>query len=293
MNVPNRAALISKTHKILKKHFQPVQPQSDRTVLEHLLYACCLENSLHQDADDVFAKLLESYFDWNEIRVTTTRELASAMSGLRDASDAAKRLKSTLQSVFESHYSFDLDFFRKQNQGKAVKEFERLKGTTPFSIGYLTQNALAGHSIPVNDGALQALYVLGIVTDAEAKKRRTPGMERAIPKSKGVEFASLLHQLGVEYRKSQFSTSIRAILLEIAPDAKERLPKRPSRKVTPVANKPSTTAKKTPTKATASAASKKKKSAKKAAVAPKKKAADGKPVKKKVAAGKPMKKKPR
>ena len=259
MNVPNRAALISKIHKVLKKHYRPVQPQSDRTVLEHLLYACCLENSRHQDTDDVFAKLLESYFDWNEIRVTTTRELKAAMSGLHDGSDSAKRLKATLQSVFESHYSFDLDFFRKQNLGKAVKDFERLKGTTPFSISYLTQNALSGHSIPVNDGALHALYVVGIVTEAEAKKRRTPGLERAIPKSKGVEFGSLLHQLGVEFKKSPFSPTIRAILLEIAPDAKDRLPKRASKKAATVTKKSATTAKKVPAKSSASAAKKKKK----------------------------------
>ncbi|HJN12666.1 MAG: hypothetical protein QGG09_04895 [Pirellulaceae bacterium] len=281
MNVPNRAALISKTHKVLKKHYRPVQPQSERTVLEHLLYACCLENSLHQDADDVFAKLLESYFDWNEIRVTTTRELASAMSGLLDPSDSARRLKATLQSVFETHYSFDLDFYKKQNLGKAVKEFERLKGVTPFSISYLTQNALAGHSIPVNEGALQAFYVLGVVTEAEAKKRRTPGLERAIPKSKGVEFASLLHQVGVDFRKSPFSNNVRAIFLEITPDAKERLPKRPAKKSKSVTKKSSGTAKKAPAKASASAAKKKKKVAKKAATPAKKKASTSKALKKK------------
>ena len=284
MNVPNRAALILKTHKVLKKHCRPVQPQSDRSVLEHLLYACCLENSLHQEADDVFAKLLESYFDWNEIRVTTTRELAAAMSGLSDSGDSAKRLKATLQSVFETHYSFDLDFYRKQNLGKAVKEFERLKGVTPFSIGYLIQNALAGHSIPVNEGALQALYVVGIVSEAEAKKSLTPGLERAIPKSKGVEFASLLHRVGVDFRKSPYSTNVRAILLEIAPDAKERLPKRPTRKAKPVTKKKSASIdKKASAKASASAAAKKKKKkvAKKTVAPPKKKASSSKALKRK------------
>jgi len=279
MNVPNRAAIISKTFKVLKKHYSAVQPQSDRTVLEHMLYACCLENSKHQDGDDVFAKLLESYFDWNEIRVTTTRELATAMSTLSDSSDSAKRLKATLQSVFETHYTFDLDFYRKQNLGKAVKEIERLKGVTPFSVGYLTQNALSGHAIPVNEGALQALYVVGIITEAEAKKGLTPGLERAIPKSKGVEFASLLHQLGVDFRNSPYSTNVRAILLEIAPDAKDRLPKRQSKKTKPAEKKSTTTAKKT--KTSAADAPKKKKSSKKEAATTKKKAPASKALKKK------------
>ena len=281
MNIPNRAALITKMHKVLKKHYSPVQPQSNRTVLEHMLYACCLENSHHQDADDVFAKLLESYFDWNEIRVTTTRELASAMSSLSDSSDSAKRLKATLQSVFETHYSFDLDFYKKQNLGKAVKEFERLKGVTSFSIGYLTQNALAGHAIPVNEGALQALYVVGIINEAEAKKRRTPGLERAIPKSKGVEFGSLLHQLGVDFRNSPFSSRVRAILLEISPDAKERLPKRTAKKTKPAKAAKKTPSKAPPKKSAAAAKGQKKKVAKKVAPQTKKKPSASKALKKK------------
>jgi len=37
----NRTTIIAKTHKVLSKHFKPVTPV-ERTVLEHLLYACCL-----------------------------------------------------------------------------------------------------------------------------------------------------------------------------------------------------------------------------------------------------------
>lgn len=294
MNAPNRAALIAKTHKVLKKHYSPVQPRTDRSVLEHTLYACCLQNSHYQEGDDVFAKLLESYFDWNEIRVTTTRELAAAMSALLDPTDAAKRLKATLQSVFETHYSFDLDFYKKQNLGKAVKEFERLKGITPFAIGYLTQNALGGHAIPVNEGALQALYVIGIVTEAEAAKGLTPGLERAIPKSKGIEFASLLHQLGVDFKKSPFAPSVRAILLEIAPDAKSRLPKRQKKKAASQEETDATPAPKTPDKTAAKTSSKTsaKSSAKSSAKTPAKTSSASKGKKKKgakKAAGPPKK----
>ena len=54
MTAPNRAALLSKAHKVLKKHYQPVSPPSDRTVLEHLLYACCVENAGFEAADEAF-----------------------------------------------------------------------------------------------------------------------------------------------------------------------------------------------------------------------------------------------
>jgi endonuclease-3 len=230
MSASNRQALITKTHKVLRKHYEPVAPPADRLVLEHMLYGCCLENAKHEAVDEVFAKLEQDYFDWNEVRVTTVRELSEVMSVLTDPEDAARRLKRTLQSVFETHYSFDLEFYKKQNLGKSLKEIEKYNGVTPFTLAYVAQNALGGHSIPVNQGVFGVLLVLGIISEAEAAKQRVPGMERAISKSKGVEFASLLHQIGVDYATTPFSPRLRSVILEIAPDAKERLPKRGAKK---------------------------------------------------------------
>jgi hypothetical protein len=222
----NRTAQISKVHKVLKKHYKPSAPPADRTVLEHLLYACVLENARFEAADEAFARLKELYFDWNEIRVTTVTELAEGMGGLPDASGAAQRVKKSLQSIFEAHYAFDLEPLKKQNLGKAEKDLEKVAGSSPFVRAYVTQNALGGHSIAVSKGALDVLYGVGVVNDAESDKGIVPGLERAIPKNKGVEFFSLLHQAGADYTASPGSTKLKNILAEIDPDFKDRLAKR-------------------------------------------------------------------
>jgi endonuclease-3 len=226
MSASNRSSLITKTYKVLKKHYDPLSPPADRTVLEHLLYACCLENASPEAADEAFARLQQAFFDWNEIRVTTVTELAETMSSLPDAPAAATRLKRALQHIFEAHYSYDIEALKKQNIGKAAKELAAIRGVTNFGVAYVTQHGLGGHSIPVSHGIIGVLKVIGVISEAEAKKGRVPGLERAIPKSKGIEFASLLHQLGAEFYVSPYSSNIRSIILEIAPDAKGRLPKR-------------------------------------------------------------------
>ena len=265
MSTPNRAGLLKKTFRVLKKHYKSVIPIGDRSTLEHLLYACCLENTQAEATDEAYAKLQESYFDWNEIRVTSVGELAEVLSALTDPADAATRLKQVLQMVFETYYSFDLEHLKKQNLGKAVKELQKYTGTTNFSVDYVSQNSLGGHSIATNAGAVHTMVVLGIVTESEATKRRLPGLERAISKAKGTEFTSLLHQLGTDFRTTPFSSRVRGILLEIDPQAKERFPKRKSRKKeTPPEkkkpSKPSKPAKKAaPKKAAPKKASSKKK----------------------------------
>src|SRR3990170_3461988 len=164
----NRTAILTKTIKVLKKHYKPSDSKEERSLLEQLLFACCLENSPPDAAETVYKALREQFFDWNEVRVSSIRELAEGMHGLADPEDAARRVKSVLQHVFEGLYSFDLEGLKRQNIGQAVKKLEKYQGATPFGIAYVVQHALGGHAIPVNRGAIQAFCVLGAISDVEA-----------------------------------------------------------------------------------------------------------------------------
>lgn len=233
MSSPNRAAIINKIHRVLKKHYRPVSPHSGRSVLEHLLYACCLENARFEAADEAFAKVQQSYFDLNEVRVTTVNELCEILDVLPDPQFAAANLKRALQAVFESHFDFDIEYLRKQNLGKSEKDLEKYASANPFLIRYVAQHGLAGHSIPCGRSELEVLMIAGLIGEAEIEKKIVPGLERAIPKAKGIEFASLLHQLAADYMLGPNSTKVRSLLLEIAPESKDRFPKRGAKKETP------------------------------------------------------------
>jgi hypothetical protein len=83
----NRAALVNKALKVVKKHYKPAAPLKERSLLEHLVFACCAENSTFEAADKVFQSLVSDYYDWNEVRVSTVRELADVCKGLNDHAD--------------------------------------------------------------------------------------------------------------------------------------------------------------------------------------------------------------
>src|ERR1700761_232549 len=130
----NRAALLTKIHKILKKHYKPVVPRGEQPVLESLLLACCLENAHFEMAEKVLQVVKTSFYDWNEVRVTTVKELSEVMHELPEPVKAAARLKGILQTVFESEYAFDLETLKKQNIGQAVKRLQKMEGATPFNV---------------------------------------------------------------------------------------------------------------------------------------------------------------
>jgi endonuclease-3 len=226
MSSPNRAALLTKLHKVLKKHYQPVPPAMGRSLLENLLYACCLENAHYVPAEQAYQALSTSFFDWNEVRVSTVKELSEVMKVLPEPGAAAAGLKRSLQGIFEATYSFDLEAWKKQNLGVAVQKLEKC-GCSPFVVSYIVQMSLGGHSVPLDSGAMGALAVLAIVPENAKPKDGCPGMERAIPKNKGIEFGSLLHQLAADFYANPYSPKLHATLLEVDSDAKSRLPKRP------------------------------------------------------------------
>lgn len=293
MATTNRATLLGKLHKVLRKHFKPLYP-AERGTLEQLLFACCLENARYEAAEQAFATVSTAFFDWNEVRVSTVKELGEVMSNLPEPEAAATRLKQTLQSAFEATYSFDLEAMKKQNLGQAVQRLKKFGGTTPFTIAHVTQTSLGGHAIPLDRGALDVLFIVGAATEAEVKSAEVTGLERAIPKNKGAEFSSLLHQLGAELVLTPYGPNVHKILLEVAPEAKDRLPKRGQKKPEP----PPAPAKSTPAAAKKAAVpeklEKKKEDPKKKPV--KAAAASAKPkpgVKKKPEPAKIVKRKPR
>jgi hypothetical protein len=232
MATTNRATLLGKLHKVLRKHFKPIYP-AERGALEQLLFACCLENARYEAAEEAYAAVSTSFFDWNEVRVSTAKELAEVMRHLPDPMAAATRLKQTLQSAFEATYAFDLEAMKKQNLGQAVQRLKKFTGTSSFTVAHVTQAALGGHAIPLDRGALDVLFIVGAATEAEVKSGEVTGLERAIPKTKGAEFGSLLHQLGAELVAGPYSPNVHKILLEVSPEAKDRLPKRGQKKPEP------------------------------------------------------------
>lgn len=224
MTSNNRGDRIQLLQKVLKKHFKPVPATESRSVLEQLVFASCLEDARYEAAEEAFQRMQELFVDWNEMRVTTVTELADALRNLPDPNAAAARIKRTLQSIFEARYSFDLEDMRKMNQGKAIQEIAKCNGISRFMLGYVVQLAFGGHTIPVSDSMMNVLLLTGVVTPAEAEKGQTPGLERAISKSKGYEFSSCLQQLAAEFQAHPGGKNVKAILKEAGATEPFKLP---------------------------------------------------------------------
>ena len=232
MSAANRAALIKKIHRTLKAAYPKFQlPIKDRPLAEHILYACCLENSTSDQASEAFGKLQTLYIEWNEVRVSSTKELAEVMDCLTDPTDAAHRIRRTLHNLYEAFYDYDIDFLTKENLGKAQKTIKSFQGKAKkmldFVVDYVTQNGLGGHCIPLNPEAYEILLILDIISKNERRFKKVPGLERAISKNNGAEFGALMHAFSVDFAENPYDPKLQALLLKINPNCKDNLPVEP------------------------------------------------------------------
>jgi endonuclease III len=175
-----------------KKRYDPAQPER-RPVMEQFLYAICREGASREDADRAFRNLKEQFFDWNEIRVSSSREVEEALNDLSDSENRANRLISFLQELFETTFSFDLETLHKKGLKQAAKQLSRYQAANDYVVAWVTQQSLGGHAIPLDSSTIRLLRRIGLLdTDSHDLETLRASLEHMIPKARGPLFVELI-----------------------------------------------------------------------------------------------------
>lgn len=195
----NKQRLLTHLFTALKKRYGAPEPEA-RPVLEQFLYAVCREGTGREQADQAYRTLRESFFDWNEVRVSSVREIEEVLDDLPDAEARANRIITFLQEVFETTFSFDLETLHKKGLKQAAKHLSRYQAANDFTVAWVTQQGLGGHAIPVDGPILRCLRRLHLVEEGqEDPETIRTALEHLIPKAKGQLFYELLSALADEF----------------------------------------------------------------------------------------------
>lgn len=183
LKASEKQAILKKLVTEMKKRYGGSLPKQGRSGFETLLFAVCLEDSPYKSAEAAYHRLLESFFDLNEIRVSSVTEIQQALTGLEDADWKAMRLRDALQHTFEKHYAFDLEILKRKTQDVAAKELEEIPNQTSFVRLYTVQQALGAHVLPIDNTMKRVLIWLGLI-DAEATpESASEDLKSAVKKS--------------------------------------------------------------------------------------------------------------
>jgi endonuclease-3 len=197
MAATSKTQLLNTVHGLLKKRYK-LEPRPERmSILEAVVYGICHEGTTREQANQALSRFKDQFFDWNEVRVSSLKEIQGVLAGLPDTEERARRIRRFLQQMFSRTYSFNaLDALAKKPLKEAVKALRDYDASiNDYVMATVIQLALSGHAIPIDVPLRRGLERLGIAdakTDTEALRGT---LERAVPKNRGSEFADLLEEL--------------------------------------------------------------------------------------------------
>jgi len=194
----NKQKIVNQLFTALAKHAKG--KPGERPVLEQFIYAMLRENATRDAGDQAFDSLKDQFFDWNEVRVSSSLEIAEALDGILSEPEArAQRIIDFLQEIFETTYSFDLDplleVLQKKGMKQASKQLLRYQAANDYAVAFVMQQSLGGHSIPLDGAALRVLRRMGLVEDQGALETLRTSIEHQVPKTKGSQFVDLVSAL--------------------------------------------------------------------------------------------------
>lgn len=193
MVAPQRQRLLTK----LLAHASKRQkdPATDELpVLDHLVLGVLQEGATLEAARAAHAKLLETFHDLNELRVSHPRELEDLLPESPEREHKARRILAILQFVFETTYAFDLESMRRKPLKQAQKQLSKITGATPFAVAATVQRALGGHALPVDEPIRQLLIKIGLAEESETLEQIRGAMEHAVPKAIGPALSRVLSE---------------------------------------------------------------------------------------------------
>jgi len=182
----------------LQKLYGKSVPKIELSVVETMLFAACLEDNPWTPAEAGLKKVLTSYFDLNEVRVSSVSELEHSLAPLKDADWKGLRIRSILRFVFETTYSYDYEKLRRQTLEQAVKTLKKVNDITPFIRDFILHEILGSHIICLDTSMLTAARWLGLVPAKADLHDASEFLKGGIKKSEVSEFCHLLRCLATD-----------------------------------------------------------------------------------------------
>lgn len=149
----------------------------------------CAESTATRAID----RLLNVMVDWNEVRVSSAREVDAATGGtVPDGVARCQQLIDALNAIYDRENSLSLDGLRGMGVREARQYLEGLNGVDEFAVASVVLWSLGGHAIPVNDRLLKALHDVDLVHPAASRSEVQAFLERNISAADAREFCLIM-----------------------------------------------------------------------------------------------------
>lgn len=186
--------------------------RADNEIIEDLLLAILEENAGAGAARSAFKKMMAGMVDYNDLRVTTPRDLARTLDqSIPDAADKSIRIAQVLNHLYDKKNSLNIESLRKGSRRDAREFLNLLDGMTPFVSAMVVHRSLGGHAIPVDEAVRQLLIDQELVSETASLEEIQSFLERHVLAAEAPLFLTEVRKLAlVRYKRVRAASARRS-----------------------------------------------------------------------------------
>ena len=176
---------------------QPSIPEPDDP-LHRLVVAILAVGCSDETAQRAVDRALSNMVDWNEMRVSSARELNRATgNAIPQGVRQCQRVLDALQSIYDHENRLSLNRLKSLGRREARHFLESLDGVDEYAAASVLLWSLGGHAVPVNDRLLEALRKAELVNLDTGRAEVQAFLERNISAAEAKRFCLVMQSFGV------------------------------------------------------------------------------------------------
>lgn len=178
-----------------KKHRVGIPPDP-MPLLEKLILHLLLQEAPQTNAARALRRLREVFVDWNDLRVSSIREIATVLEECRVGVEVAYILKEVLGQIFVHGHATTLDHVATGEPDQARRFIGKLKALPSWAGTYIQTVAGHGTAVPLDPHTSRICQRLGLFGRKSSVQTRVQTLKSIVSEGDVLRFHHLLVEHG-------------------------------------------------------------------------------------------------
>lgn len=225
-------------YKALRKKFGASSAYTKKDPVDHIVFSILLSGTTPEKAQKAFAALKSTYVDWNEVRVTSTRETSSVIESKGCVAKRSESIKTFLQRLFFDNHTVSTQPIQKMSTKRAKEYVEETTGLPSEQVATILLEVFDIPVVPINKQIKYALVRLGLVKMGSSPRQVQKTFLRLASEGKAATAYRVLYILSTEHCREDEQLCAGCPVKKHCPTGQERIREiREARRSTPADGK--------------------------------------------------------
>jgi endonuclease III len=166
----------------------PTYRNYPREILDLILFHTMHFYMGEEEAFHRFQRLKDAFVDWNEVRISSVREIQEVFDGIDGSLDLAIFIKDLLEHLHRENQSVNLEFLASKTLSDMRRYLRALKGVDPATINLVLRVRKEYPVLPVSDSMEATLVRLGVVRAGDRRDLQEKLLHNLVDQDQALPF---------------------------------------------------------------------------------------------------------